>query len=157
MEIAKGRLMKVHTLLTELSRPVHMIAGNRSIEAAIELMAAKKADALIVTDNDQPIGVFSKRDVFHCLAKDKNIDLSATTLLSALTTKLMTADIEDQVNRIVAVMLKARVRHVPVLENKKILGMLQLTDLLEQQIESLTHEINQLKDYIEDLHEAGRD
>ncbi len=149
--------MKVHTLLTAISRPVHMIAGDRSIEAAIELMAAKKADALIVTDNDQPIGVFSKRDVFHCLAKDKNIDLSATTLLSALTTKLMTADIEDQVNRIVAVMLKVRVRHVPVLENKKILGMLQLTDLLEQQIESLTHEINQLKDYIEDLHEAGRD
>ena len=149
--------MKVHTLLKAISRPVHMIAGDRSIEAAIELMATKKADALIVTDNDQPVGVFAKRDVFHCLAKDKNINLSATTLLSALTTKLMTAELEDQVDQIVAVMLKARVRHVTIMENKKILGMLQLTDLLEQQIESLKDELNQLKDYIEDLHEAGRD
>ncbi len=149
--------MKVHTLLTAISQPVHMIAGDRSIEAAIEMMAAKRTSALIVTDNDQPVGVFAKSDVFRCLAKDKNIDLSAKTLLSALTTKLITAELEDQVDQIVAVMLKARVRHVTVVENKKIRGMLQLTDLLEQHIESLTNELNQLKDYIEDLHDAERD
>jgi IMP dehydrogenase len=149
--------MKVHTLLTEISRPVHMIAGDRSVEAAIELMAAERAGALIVADNDQPVGIFTKRDVFHCLAKDKNIDLSATTLLSATTTKLITAEPGDEVDQIVAVMLKARVRYVPVMENKKIVGMLKLTDLFEHQIESLTAEINQLNDYIEDLHEAGQD
>jgi predicted transcriptional regulator len=149
--------MKVHTILTEISRPVQMIAGDCSIEAAIELMAAKRAGALIVTDNDRPVGIFAKRDVFHCLAKDKNIDLSATTLLSALKTQLITAEPGDEVDQIVAVMRKAHVRHIPVMENKKILGMLQLTDLFEHQIESLTDEINQLNDYIEDLHEAGRD
>jgi IMP dehydrogenase len=120
-------------------------------------MAAERAGALIVADNDQPVGIFTKRDVFHCLAKDKNIDLSATTLLSATTTKLITAEPGDEVDQIVAVMLKARVRYVPVMENKKIVGMLKLTDLFEHQIESLTAEINQLNDYIEDLHEAGQD
>lgn len=149
--------MKVHTLLTEISRPVHMIAGDRSVEAAIELMATKKVDALIVTDNDQPVGIFEKRDVFHCLAKDKNIDLSATTLLSAPKTQLISAEPGDEVEQIVAVMRKARVRHIPVMENRKILGMLQLTNLFEHQIEYLTDEINQLNEYIEDLHEAGRD
>ena len=54
-------------------------------------------------------------------------------------------------------MLKAGARHVPVMEDKKILGMLQLTDLFEHQIESLTAEINQLNDYLEDLHEAAQD
>jgi CBS domain-containing protein len=149
--------MKVHTLLKEKSRPVHMIAGDHSIEAAIELMASRKASALIITDDDGPVGIFTKADVFHCLAKDKTTDLSVTTLLSAITTKLITAETEDDVAQIIPVMLKARIGHLPVMENLKLLGMLQLTDLFEHRIESLTAEIDQLKDYIEDLHEAGQD
>jgi IMP dehydrogenase len=54
-------------------------------------------------------------------------------------------------------MLKAGVSHLPVIENQKVVGMLHLTDIFENRIESLSEELHYLNDYIEDLHEAGRD
>ncbi|MCP4630908.1 MAG: CBS domain-containing protein [bacterium] len=92
--------MKVRDLFKEKIRPVHTIAGHRSVENAIDLMTGKQATALIVTKNEEPIGIFTDRDVFRCYQR-----------------------------------------------NKKRLYL----------IESLYDEIYQLKDYIEDLHEAGRD
>jgi signal-transduction protein with cAMP-binding, CBS, and nucleotidyltransferase domain len=56
-----------------------------------------------------------------------------------------------------AMMIKSDIKHLPVIEEKKILGMLTLNDLIEQQIGSLTDEIRHLKNYIDDLHDAGRD
>ncbi len=149
--------MKIHALLSEKSRTVQTIAVNNSVEAAIELMANKRAGALIITDKDQPVGIFAESDVFHCLSKDKKADFSATSLRSAITTKLITAAPEDDIEQIMPVMLKAGVSHLPIMKNRKIVAMLQLADLFEHQIEALTEEINHLKEYIEDLHEAGRD
>ena len=149
--------MKIYALLSEKSRTVQTIAVNNSVEAAIELMADKRAGALIVTDKDQPVGIFTESDVFRCLLKDKKVDFSATSLLSAITTKLITAEPEDDIEQIMPVIIKAGVDHLPIMENQKIVGMVQLTDLFEHQIESLTEEINHLNEYIEDLHEAGRD
>ena len=67
------------------------------------------------------------------------------------------ADPEDKLSQVLALMIKADIRHLPVIEEKKVIGMLTLNDLIEHQIDSLTDEIHQLKEYIEDLHEAGRD
>jgi signal-transduction protein with cAMP-binding, CBS, and nucleotidyltransferase domain len=53
-------------------------------------------------------------------------------------------------------MTKADITHLPVMEEKRIVGMLTLKDLLEHQIEALTDEIHQLRDYIADLHDAGQ-
>jgi IMP dehydrogenase len=53
-------------------------------------------------------------------------------------------------------MTKADITHLPVMEEKRFVGMLTLKDLLEHQIEALTDEIHQLRDYISDLHDAGQ-
>jgi len=58
---------------------------------------------------------------------------------------------------VMARMIKADITHLPLIEQKKIVGMLTLKDLMKHQIDSLTDEIHQLKDYIADLHEAGQD
>jgi CBS domain-containing protein len=149
--------MKVRALLREKARPVHTIASNQSVDDAINLMTAKQASALIVTENDQPVGIFAERDVFRYYLRDRSAALSEIALQNAMTDKLIVAEAEDDVSRVMAIMIKADIKHLPIIEEKKIIGMLKLNDLIEQQIESFTHEIHQLKDYIEDLHEAGRD
>jgi len=53
-------------------------------------------------------------------------------------------------------MIKADITHLPVMQEKRIVGMLTLKDLTEHQIEMLADEIDQLKDYIADLHDAGQ-
>lgn len=149
--------MNINVLLKEKSRPVHTIAGNRSIGDAVSLMTGKQASALIVMENDQPIGIFAERDVFKLYLRDKHASLSETELGYAMTRKLIVADPEDEPGRMLALMMKADIKHLPVIEEKKVIGMLTLNDLIEHQIESLTDEIHQLRAYIEDLHEAGRD
>jgi len=149
--------MKVHALLRKKSRPVHTIAGNQSIDDAVDLMARQKASALIVTENDQPVGIFAERDVFRLYLRDKRAALSETEVKNAMTRKMIVADSEEELSQVLALMVKADIKHLPVIEEKKVIGMLTLNDLIEHQIESLTDEIHQLKEYIEDLHEAGRD
>ena len=149
--------MKVRALLPEKARPALMIASDQSIDAAVNLMNAKKVGALIVTENNQPVGIFAERDVFRFYLRDKAAALSKIELQNAMTNKLIMADPEDDVGHVIAMMMKSDIKHLPVIEEKKILGMLTLNDLVEQQIGSLTDEIHHLKDYIDDLHDAGRD
>jgi IMP dehydrogenase len=149
--------MKIHSLLSEKSRTVQTIAVDNSIESAIDLMVARRTSALIVTDKDQPVGIFAESDIFRFWSKNKSSDFSETILPSAMTAKLITAKPEDDIEQILPVMLKAGVSHLPVIENQKVVGMLHLTDIFENRIESLSEELHYLNDYIEDLHEAGRD
>ena len=149
--------MKVQDLLTEKIRAVHTIAGNRSVDDAVNLMAIKKAGALIVTENERPVGIFTERDVFRFYLADKTTPLSQTAVQDAMIAKRMTAKPEDEISAVLAVMTTDDIRHMPVVEDNYIIGILTLDDLIAHQIESLTDEIQQLRDYIEDLHEAGRD
>jgi IMP dehydrogenase len=149
--------MKVHDLLREKARPVHTIAGNQSVDDAVNLMSAKKVSALIVTENDRPVGIFAERDVFRYYLRDKTTALPEIPLQNAMTENLIAADAEDDVSRVMAIMIKADIKHLPVMKAKKLIGMLTLNDLIEHRIDSLTEENHQLKDYIDDLHDAGRD
>ena len=149
--------MKVRALLQEKARPAYMIASDQSIDAAVSIMNAKKVGALIVTENNQPVGIFAERDVFRFYLRDKTAALSKIELQNAMTNKLIMADPEDEVGHVIAMMMKSDIKHLPVIEEKKILGMLTLNDLIEQQMGSLSDEIHHLKDYIDDLHDAGRD
>ncbi len=149
--------MKIRDRLEVKARPVHKIAGNRSVDDAINLMTGMQASALIVTENERPVGIFAERDVFRYYLRDKKTSLSEITVQNAMTANLIVADPEEGVGRAMAIMIKSDIKHLPVMKAQKIIGVLKLSDLIDHQIESLTNEIDQLKDYIEDLHEAGRD
>jgi len=134
-----------------------VIAGNRSVDDAVSLMAIKKAGALIVTENERPVGIFTERDVFRFYLKDNTTALSQIAVQDAMTAKRIAAKPEYEISAVLALMTRDDIRHLPVVEDDNIIGILTLNDLIAHQIESLTDEIQQLRDYIEDLHEAGRD
>ena len=149
--------MEVLALLKDKARKVLRIASNQTVDDAICLMASGKVSALLVTVNDQPDGIFSEREVFHTYLRNKSTAFSEILLENVMTPNLIVAETEDAVTAVMARMIKADITHLPVLEDKKIVGILTLKDLMEHQIDSLTDEIHQLKDYIADLHEAGQD
>lgn len=149
--------MKVQDLLTEKDRPVPTIAGNLSVDQAIALMADQKTSAVVIMEDAQPVGIFAERDVFRHYLRKKSKALSETALRDAMTDRLITANPADDISRAITLMLQADIKHLPVMADKKIIGMLTLNDLIECQLESLNAEIHRLQDYIEDLHEAGRD
>lgn len=149
--------MDVRTILKQNPRPEYKITGGQSVADAIKLMTAKKASVLIVTDDDNPTGIFTERDVLRYYQQAKNSAPSEIKLNNVITHEFIAAKSTDTITAAIAMMIKADIYHLPVIENKKIIGVLTLRDLFEFQIESLTAEIHHLKDYIEDMHEAGQD
>ena len=149
--------MEVLAILKKNARPVYTVSTNQTVEDAINLMTAKKVSALIVTQEGLPVGIFTERDVFRSYLRDKTAAPSEIKLESAMTNKLIVADPNEDISVLVALMIKSDIKHLPVMENKKIIGFLSINDLIEHQIDSLNDEIHQLKEYINDLHEAGQD
>jgi CBS domain-containing protein len=149
--------MEVLAILKKNARPVYTVSTNQTVEDAINAMTAKKVSALIVTQEDQPVGIFTERDVFRSYQKDKTAAPSEIKLESAMTNKLIVADPNEDISVLAALMMKSDIKHLPVMEDKNIIGMLSINDLIEHQIDSLNDEIHQLKEYINDLHEAGQD
>jgi IMP dehydrogenase len=149
--------MKVHELLQLKSRPVYTLSSDQTVDDAINLMTAKKTGALIITEADHPVGVFAERDVFRAHIRDKTAAFTDIQLKDAMTPKLLVAQTEDEISSVMSMMIQADIKHMPVIEENKIVGMLTLADLIEHQINMLTDELHHLRDYIEDLHHAGQD
>ena len=148
--------MEVLALLKDKARAVYKIASNQSVDDAISLMVSGQVSALLVTENEQPAGIFSERDVFHTYLRNKSMAFSEITLENVMTRNLIVAEPEDAVTEVMARMIKADITHLPVMEKEKVVGMLTLKDLMAHQIEVLAEEMDQLKDYIADLHDAGQ-
>ena len=149
--------MEVLALLKDKARKVLTIASNQTVDDAICLMAAGNVSALVVTENDRPTGIFSEGDVYESVLKNKSAAFSEISIEDAMTPNLLFAEPQDPITIVLDKMMAADIAHLPVIEDKKIVGMLTIRDLMEHQIASLTDEINQLEDYIADLHEAGQD
>ena len=149
--------MKVHELLPLKSRPVYALTSDQSVDDAINLMTAEKASALIVTEADHPVGIFSERDVFRAHIKDKAAAFTDIPLKDAMTPKMLVAKVEDEIGSVMSMMIQADIRHMPVMKEDEIVGMLTLHDLIEHQIGVLMDELHHLREYIEDLHHAGQD
>lgn len=149
--------MKVNELLQFKSRPVYTLSSDQTVDDAINLMTARKTSALIITEADHPIGIFAERDVFRAHIRDKAAAFTDIRLKDAMSSKLLVARTEDEVNNVMSKMIQADIKHMPVIKEDKIVGLLTLADFIEQQINILTDELHHLREYIEDLHHAGQD
>ena len=73
-----------------------------------------------------------------------------------MTRNWVVAEPQDAVSGVIERMIAANITHLPVIAKKRIFGMLTLMDLMKHQIEALADEVQQLNDYIDDLHDAGQ-
>ncbi len=149
--------MDVLAILKQKSRPVYTVTNEQSVDDAINLMVAKNVRALIVTDKEQPVGIFAERDVFRYYVLNRESAFADIELKRALTGRLFSAETTDEIPDLITMMTQSDIECLPVIANNTVIGVLTLTDLIEHQIESFTRDIHQLEDYIDDLHEAGQD
>ena len=149
--------MEVLALLKDKARRVHTIASSQSVEDAICLMADRKVSALLVVENDQPAGIFSQEELFRSLLGSNTAAFSELKLEAVMTRNFILAKLEDPITTVMDKMIAADINYLPMVEEKKTIGILTLKDMMKHQIHALIDEIHQLKDYIADLHEAGQD
>ncbi|MEJ2727335.1 MAG: CBS domain-containing protein [Deltaproteobacteria bacterium] len=143
--------------MSQKARPVYTLSSDQSVDDAVSLMSAKKVSALLVTEADQPVGIFSERDVFRAHIKDKTAAFCEIPLKDAISHKLFSAKAEDEISSVMSIMIQADIKHMPVVKENKIIGILTLNDLIQNQLDMLTDELHHLREYIEALHHAGQD
>ena len=130
------------------NRQICTISKDQSVRQALILMSEKNIGAIIIVDNnDFPIGIFSERDYARkVILKGKN---SKDTLLEEVMTKeLITVTRNYKIEQCMEIMIEKRIRHLPVLENKKIIGMVSIGDVLKITIDDQKELINQLQKFI---------
>lgn len=141
--------MKIlQTILDEKKhKAVISIAPNRPVFDALVILAEYKFGALVVLDNDQLVGIFSERDYAReVILKGKS---SKTTLISEIMTKqVLTGKLTDSVESAMQLMSEKRIRHLPVVDNSKVVGMLSMGDLVQETIAYQKTLIEQLQTYI---------
>lgn len=124
------------------------IAPNRPVYDALVILAEYQIGALAVIENEQLVGIFSERDYAReVILKGRS---SKTTMISeVMSANVITANSNDLVDSAMQTMSNRRIRHLPIVDNGNILGMLSVGDLLKETIAYQQALIQQLENYIQ--------
>jgi len=147
----------IKDILDQEDRDPLGIESGRSLEDAVNLMVDHNRSALIVMEGDRPVGIFTERDLLLSHSRIKPVKLSGIPLKNAMTNKLIVAKPEDKIDSAIALMIQTGIRHLPVVEGGHIISLLNMCDLVQYQVENLSTELRYLEEYLNDLHDAGRD
>lgn len=140
--------MKVRALLDSKGNQVVSIDAGSSVEDAIRSMHSRKISALMATEQGKTVGIFTERDVVRCYLSSGGKSFKDVKVRDAMVTDLVVAVPDDDLDDISVVMVEKNIRHLPVLEHSKIVGMLSIRDIIQTQVKKLASEVHYLKDYI---------
>jgi CBS domain-containing protein len=137
----------VRHILDKKGQLVWTIRPDDTVSAAIEEMARKDVGALVVVENGEPIGIFTERhyarDVFL-----KGRSSPATVVRDVMRTGFAYVTPERTVEECMAIMTAERVRHLPVMDDGNLVGLVSIGDLVKSMIEDREFVIDQLTNYI---------
>ena len=143
MEIAGS----VSAILAHKGSAVWSIAPNATVFDAIQLMADKNVGALPVVENGKLAGMISERDYTRkVILKGKSS--KETPVKDIMTQELVTVDASHSVTECMRVMTEKRIRHLPVMEGSKMIGLISIGDLVRRIISAQTATIDNLEKYI---------
>ncbi|HOJ04431.1 MAG TPA: CBS domain-containing protein [Bacteroidota bacterium] len=139
--------MKLKDILKAKGSTIFSIDPEKSVKDAIDLLVQFNVGSLMVIDEGRLVGIFSERDSLRLCARDLDSILS-TRIADVMTTDLIIGKLDDDVEDSMNVMTEKRIRHLPVLDNGYVVGLVSLGDLVKSQLAEKTVTIHYLRDYI---------
>ena len=126
---------------------VESVAPSTSVFDAVKLMAEKNIGALLILENDRPVGIMSERDYARKVILEGRSSRD-TKIRSIMTTHLVWAHPTDSVEHAMGLMTRERIRHLPVMDGDTVLGLVSIGDLVKVLIDQQQFTIQQLERYI---------
>lgn len=149
--------MKVKNILEDCAGHFHTIEQDQTVEQALKQMSGYNVSALVVMAGDVSKGIFTERDLLRCHIIFPDKDIKTILVKDVMTLKLIVAEPDDTIEDAMGMMIQAKIRHLPVVSDGQIKGMLSLEDLVKKHVGVLTRELHYLRDYITDLQDAAND
>ena len=140
--------MQVSVVLQTKGSEVVTVPADASIAEVVSVLATHEIGAVVVTDDGESIrGVLSERDIVRALARDGGLEgtAAASTLMTA---DVVTCKLETTLDELMGTITERRVRHVPVLVDGRLRGLVSIGDVVKHQIATLEHETKAMQDYI---------
>lgn len=140
--------MNVGTILKFKGSEVISVKAEETVATAAQLLTTRRIGALVVGNgNGDVVGMFSERDVVAGIAQ------RGATILSQPVSALMTRDVvfckpEDTIADLMGKMTDRRIRHIPVIDGDRLLGVISIGDVVKQRIAETEHEAEALREYI---------
>lgn len=123
------------------------IAPDRPVFDALVILAEYKIGALAIMQGDKLVGIFSERDYAREIVLQGRSS-KTTQIHEVMSSKLITGKPDDLVDAAMSLMSEKRIRHLPIMDGDKVLGMLSLGDLVKETITHQQYLIKQLENYI---------
>ncbi|MBE2220762.1 MAG: CBS domain-containing protein [Anaerolineae bacterium] len=139
--------MKIRSILAKKGMNVITITPDQEIRQAVTLLAAKNIGALVVVNQEQrPIGILSERDIIRQAAVDEN--LFSLKVADLMTQQLITGMPNDDTFSIAHTMTEKRFRHMPIVEDGKLVGIVSIGDIMKAERNQYRGEIDTLETQI---------
>jgi CBS domain-containing protein len=141
--------MKVKDLLKDKKREIVTVEGSTDILTAMELLIKNKISCLPVLGySGQLVGIISDKDIFHAIYENQD-NFPSIKVSNLMTTDLLVGLAEDEIDYIGGVMTENKVRHIPIVEKDRLVGLISLGDIVKAEIKQMQIENRYLKLYME--------
>jgi CBS domain-containing protein len=136
--------MKVADILASKGSKVITIFPNQTIKEAVLLMEAHNIGGLVVINQAGKIqGIITERDLIHCVAKEN--PTFSTPVKTIMTTKVIIGVLQDEIDAVTHTMTEKRFRHLPIVEDEKLIGILTIGDVVKAQRDRYEGELQTLQ------------
>jgi CBS domain-containing protein len=140
--------MQVKHILFEKGREVVTVTGDATLSEAARLMARRRIGAVVVRGQDGAFaGVLSERDIV-CAIAEESVAALAQTVASRMTRDVCMCAECDTIEDLMETMTRGRFRHMPVVEDDRLVGIVSIGDIVKSRIEETVREAESLRDYI---------
>jgi CBS domain-containing protein len=140
--------MTVARILDDKGRDVFTTQPHRTLREVVELLASKGVGAAVVSDASLSVlGILSERDVVRVIAKHGAAALD-DPVSRHMTPKVITVSRDDTIEHVMQTMTAGRFRHLPVVENARLIGIISIGDVVKRHVNALDSERQALREYI---------
>jgi CBS domain-containing protein len=142
--------MTIAAILQNKGSEVLTAAADTPVRDAVALLAEHRIGALPVVKDGEVAGIMSERDVIYCLRSDGAAVLD-WPVERIMTAPAITVERDHQVLSALSLMTRRRIRHLPVVEGGKIVGLVSIGDLVKYRMDKIEQEAAQMLSYIQSV------
>jgi len=135
------------SLLKDKTGNIYTVAPDTTVLMALKMMAEKNVGALLVMDLEKIAGIITERDYARkCILHEKESDTIAVSEI--MTSELITVDTVETVEKCMSIMMEKGIRHLPVLEEGRLVGLISIRDVLGRLISKQKTKIHDLENLL---------
>lgn len=140
--------MSLMDILSTKGRHVHTIGPKKSLQDVVNMLVANNCGSLVVMDNERMVGIITERDILRACSQGCEL-LAKIPVEARMTRDVVTCTPECDVETVMGMMTHHRVRHMPVLEEGRLVGLVSIGDIVKEQHDRLSVENHFLRTYIQ--------